>query len=282
MTGLVRARDCDRPRRGRRGRRKTRWQGPPYATINCREALFVACRLSHAAMRIWALAHAAWVPAPDGRGTGRAILPRSHIRTPMPELSEERRAPAPGNDAIQKGFKELATHQLVVLKTEASRPGKAGGARGQAAEYRVPPRDGPYEAALPFLPAWPEGPRPNKTKLRLPVARIRADAAELTPVAFTVLIYAIASRMREKDGSLAVGSVPLDVRPKTLALHMGLAPRRAARAVEELVAEGRLVVIVTGSGRRPACYEPAPVYRRGLKEMRRDNQHAPAAAVVHG
>ncbi len=231
--------------------------------------LAVSCRLSPEAVRLWVLAHANWCPAPLPKGAagGRAVLPYSVL------MKRGFRS----QKIIARAFRELQGAGLLLLDKAGTIPAKSGGARGEAAVYRLPNREGGANAVRIDLP--PGVGKPHGI-VRWNVHRMRADCLKLAKsgAALKVLCALIAWRDRAEDGALAAEG-PLQLSITELSAAVGLPRSTTAHAIETLIEGQMMEQDGPQLGRAKRRLELAGAYR---KRERRSPHEIQSAASPPG
>ena len=251
-------------RRAERRGRKRRGGSPrePFATMHADLVLACATTMTGPAFALLLMMNANFtVPA----GTeGEAVVPQA----------EARKAIRAGPGTIVRAFRDLEERGFARLKRAGVSPRTAGGGQreGKAAVYELPHRT----HSAPRLD-WPArlqgmGVRRPDGKMRRHAERIRADVSELSGNALR-LLYAVAAMRRRSDKGVVVDHRPEPLGPARAAEILGIGRASAARALAELVAEGRLLVAGPAHGSVPAAYALARAYQR----MERACPQAPRA-----
>jgi hypothetical protein len=228
----------------------------PFASIHQDVLLDMAIEMSGAALRIFWLANAAWVPTKTLAGVGvvrgRAILAISRLRNPLGLERGNSSITMPGSDAVREGIADCVEAGLMTRLSSGTRPGGPGGVAGKAAEYDLPHR---HSVDVPPVVMPPNVRRPTG-KVRQTGSLIRATMAHLADPAIRVFTYAVSFRDRSGTGEVEdAASFPLPVRRLAELLHM---PRSTiSDAIARLVGRKLLLVDQPSSGRRPTTYRLA-------------------------
>jgi hypothetical protein len=236
----------------REGRRA---HAQPYARITTAHLLAASCNLSPEGFRLLMLMNANWTILHSQRGAehGHCILP----------YSEALRHGFNSRQVVARAFKELAGYGLIVLKKAGTSPARSGGARGEAAVWRIPNREGGEAGVRMPLPAdvkMPSG------VVRWNAGRMRADSAALSGAALKALAALVAWRPRDQIGGLA-SDAAMAFSTARLAGLLGLPRSTTADAVNELVQSGRVAVVGGGEGSAARRFEIAYCYRKHEKRL---------------
>lgn len=234
----------------KRLKERRRAKAQPFARVGAAHLLAVACTLSPDALRLLLLLHAAWTVRHDRAGAehGRAVLP----------YAEALRRGFKSRQVVARAFREVKDSGLIVLDRAGTRPARSGGARGEAAVWRVPNREGGDHGVHVPLPAGMQAP---SGAVRWNVGRLRADSTALSGPALKILTALIAWRPRDRDGAL-VTSDPIAVSISDLSLAVRLPRSTTADALSELIQGGRVHAVAGGEGRSARRYEIEACYRR--------------------
>jgi hypothetical protein len=222
----------------------------PYARITAAHLLALACCLSPDGVRLVLLLHANWTvdPARPGSEHGRTVLP----------YAVALRNGFKSRKAIKRAFDELTAAGVIVLDRPGTSPQRAGCARGAAAVWRLPNREGGDAGVKLPLPASVKVP---SGVVRWNAGQMRADSRDLSSAALKVLAMLIAFRPRDGRGALVLPK-PMVLSARRFAQLLQMPASRCAVAVNELLAKRRITEAAPAKGRAPRSLEVASCYQR--------------------